>query len=173
MLATSEGHTDEALAHFAAAEEQGGSSSYLLGNVGWAHLAAKRFDEAERIFLAIREIEPESALAPFGLAIIHAQRGKPTESADEALNAIGRRYFWPEAHAQLGMALVRLGQTDRAIQAFETSLVQRPTALAHEWLALIHQRATHDEAQATAHRRSALALRGGVPVLRAGAGGPA
>ena len=161
MLATSEGHTDEALAHFATAEEQGGSSSYLLGNVAWAHLAAKRLDDAERLCLAIRELEPESALAPFGLAIIHADRGKPAESADEALNAIGRRYFWPEAHAQLGMALVRLGQTDRAIQAFETSVAQRPTALAHEWLALIHERATHDGAQATAHRRSALALRGG------------
>ena len=174
MLATSEGHTDQALAHFASAEQQGGSSSYLLGNVGWAHLAAKRFDEAERIFRVIRELEPESALAPFGLALIHAERGKPAESADEALNAIGRRYFWPEAHAQLGMALVRLGQTDRAIQAFETSLAQRPTVLAHDWLALIHQRTTHDEAQATAHRRSALALRGGAPALRAGAaGGPA
>jgi Flp pilus assembly protein TadD len=85
MLATSDGHTDEALTHFAEAEEQGGSSSYLLGNVAWAHLAAKRFDEAERLFKAIRELEPESALAPFGLAIIHAERGKPAESADEAL----------------------------------------------------------------------------------------
>ncbi|MCY3013704.1 MAG: tetratricopeptide repeat protein, partial [Planctomycetota bacterium] len=107
------------------------------------------------------------------LAIIHAERGKPAESADEALNAIGRRYFWPEAHAQLGMALVRLGQTERAIQAFETSLAQRPTVLAHQWLALIHERATHDEAQATAHRRSALALRGGAPALRGAPGGPA
>jgi tetratricopeptide (TPR) repeat protein len=167
MLATSDGHTDEALTHFAEAEEQGGSSSYLLGNVAWAHLAAKRFDEAERLFKAIRELEPESALAPFGLAIIHAERGKPAESADEALNAIGRRYFWPEAHARLGMALVRLGDTERAIQAFETSLAQRPTALAHEWLALIHERATHDQALATAHRRSSLALRGGAT------GGPA
>ena len=161
MLATSDGNTDEALARFAAAEEQAGASSYLLGNVAWAHLAAKRLDDAERLFTAIRSLEPESPLAPFGLALIHAERGQQTESADEALNAIGRRYFFPEAHAQLGMALMRVGQTERAIQAFETSVAQRPTVFAHEWLALIHERVTHDQARATAHRRSSLALRGG------------
>jgi uncharacterized protein HemY len=59
------------------------------------------------------------------------------------------------------MALVRLGQIDRAIQAFETSLAQRPTALSHEWLAMIHERVTRDTTKATTHRRLALAIRGG------------
>ena len=161
MLETSEGNTDEAIAHFAEAEKQGGTSSYLLGNVAWAHLLAKRLDEAARLFHAVRDLEPDSPLASIGLAIVHAEQGKPAESVDEALNAIGRRYFWPEAHAQLGIALVRLGQIERAIQAFETSLAQRPTALAHGWLAMIHERVTGDTAKATTHRRLALAIRGG------------
>jgi tetratricopeptide (TPR) repeat protein len=161
MLETSAGQTDEALSRFAEAEKQGGTSSYLLGNVAWAHLRAKRLDEASRLFHAVRDLEPDSPLASIGLAIVHAEQGNPAESADEALNAIGRRYFWPEAHTQLGMALVRLGQIDRAIQAFETSLAQRPTALSHEWLAMIHERVTRDTTKATTHRRLALAIRGG------------
>ena len=87
--------------------------------------------------------EPDSPLASIGLAVVHAEQGKPAESVDEALNAIGQRYFWPEAHAQLGIALVRLGQIERAIQAFETSLAQRPTALAHGWLGVPLQQGRH------------------------------
>ncbi len=162
VLETSEGNTDEALAQFAEAEKQGGTSSYLLGNVAWAHLRVKRLDETARLFHAVRDLEPDSHLASIGLAVVHAEQGKPAESVDEALNAIGQRYFWPEAHAQLGIALVRLGQIERAIQAFETSLGQRPTALAHGWLAMIHERVTGDTSKATTHRRMALAIRGGL-----------
>ena len=160
MLDTSAGRIDEALARFVEAEQRGGTSGYLLGNVAWAHLRAKRFDEAARLFRAARDLEPDSPVAPFGMAIVHAELEEPAESAEESLNAIGRRYFFPEAHAQLGIALVRLGQIERAIQAFETSIGQRPTALAHEWLAMIHDRVTRDTTKAATHRRLALAIRG-------------
>ena len=96
MLATSEGSTDEALAHFAEAEKQGGTSNYLLGNVAWAHLRAKRLDEAARLFHSVRELEPDSPLASIGLAVVHAEQGKPAESATKhsmrlAVATSGRR----------------------------------------------------------------------------------
>ena len=45
---------------------------------------------------------------------------------------------------------------------FSRALAQRPTALAHGWLAMIHEQVTGDTAKAATHRRMGLAIRGGL-----------
>ena len=44
-----------------------------------------------------------------------------------ATQAVGLRFFFPAGHVVLGDTLVALGRLDRAAQAYEVALTQRPS----------------------------------------------
>jgi tetratricopeptide (TPR) repeat protein len=161
LIASAEGRDADAVAAFVACERGAPPTGFLLDRLGWAYLRLGRLEEAERVLRRSRELEPEGRFAPFALAGILLDRDRPAEAAEEALQAIGRHYRWPEAHARLGVALAQLGRTREAVRAFEISIAQRPSALAHEALATIHEQAAGDPRQVAFHRERARELRTG------------
>jgi tetratricopeptide (TPR) repeat protein len=162
LIASAEGRDEDAVACLAACERDAAPSGFLLDRLGWAYLRIGRLDEAERLLRRSRELEPEGRFAPFALAGIHLDRDRPEEAVEEALRAIGRHYRWPEAHARLGIALARLGRIDEAVQALEISIAQRPTSLAHETMATLHEQTAGDPARVAFHRGRAGELRKGL-----------
>jgi tetratricopeptide (TPR) repeat protein len=96
-------------------------------------------DDAEDAFRHALSLDPDEARAHHGLAKVHIQRHEYQQAADAALVAIGHLYFYPEAHFHLGVAVLRLGWAERAAQAFEVALQQRPgLAQARRWLARVY-----------------------------------
>jgi tetratricopeptide (TPR) repeat protein len=84
---------------------------------------------------------PGLVAAHHGLACVLLEDHQYQEAAESALNAIGLRFQSPSTHYLLGRALAGLGLTERAIQAFEICLGQRPgLAPAERWLAELRQR---------------------------------
>lgn len=161
LLASAEGRDADALAHFQECERNAPPSAFVFDRLGWAYLRLKRLDDAERVLRRSLELEPEGRFAPFALAGIHLDRNRPEEAAEEALRALGRQYRWPEAHARLGIALVRLGRIPEAMRAFEVSIAQRPTPLAHDCLADLVAQTLGDRERGAFHRDRARRLREG------------
>ena len=61
------------------------------------------------------------------------------QTADTALRAVSLLHRLPLAHFNLGVAMARSGETERAIVAFETALRFQPKMInAHRYLATIH-----------------------------------
>lgn len=159
LLATAEGRDADALAHYLACEQAAPPSAFLFDRLGWAYLRLGRLDDAERVLEQSRAVEPDGRFVPFALAGIHLARNRPGAAAEEALRAIGRQYRWPAAHARLGVALARLGMPAEAARAFETSIAQQPSALAHEGLAHLYAHVLPDSERVAFHRDRARALR--------------
>ena len=90
--------------------------------IGQLHLRLDQWREAEAAFRTELEINAGDADAWHGLAIACLQQRRPDEAARAARAAIGRRYAFPHAHFQLGIALMQLGRPLQAAEAFETCL---------------------------------------------------
>jgi hypothetical protein len=74
------------------------------------------------------------------------------DAAQSALTSVACRHDLPPSHFWLGMALLPLGQRERAMQAFETALsFQPPLRIAHRMLARLHG----DTPRGRAHREAA------------------
>ena len=123
----------------------------LHQQIGRLYLRMKRWDDAERAYQCALEIDPDSDKAYHGIAIVCLHQKRFSEAAAAALRAVGIIHRKPLAHFHLGVALVRLGQIDHAIQAFEVALSMRPELIrAHRWLTLIY-RQRGDRAKADIH----------------------
>ena len=155
-LAMAEGNIQEGLDHLLDMERAGHSSTGLLLVIGRLYGMQKRWDDAERSFRAMIELDADSADGRAGLARCLLEKGRLREAADAAMDAIGLNFELPGAHFVLGVALARLGRIERAIQALEACLILAPgNAAAHTWLALIHEQATRDPFLAAEHRAAA------------------
>lgn len=160
MVAAAENRHDEALVHLEQLRHAATPSPLLLFHLGRTLHGLERLEEAEQVFRQAIAIDPGFSPAHLALAYTLLDADRAQEAAEEALTAIGLQYRWPAAHCALGIALARLGRVERASQALETSLAQRPSALAHEWMALIAEQALEEPERAAEHRRLAQALRG-------------
>jgi len=155
-LCMAEGNVSESLKHLLAAGKTQKPSAYLRTRIGLAYLRLRRWDDAEQSYRAALELDPTIPAAHSGLAAALGKQDRHKESAEAALDAVGLRYDLPSAHFHLGAALTRMGNIDRAIQAFETCLQFAPrAAIAHEWLAEIHKKATLDPERWEHHRQRA------------------
>lgn len=134
-LAMAEGDTEGALASLLKAEEEWRDSPQLKRLLGRVYIRAKRWDDAERCFRAVIAFDPDMAAAHAGLARALMEKRQFREAATEALEAVGLKFNLPGSHFVLGVSLARLGDTERAVQAFETCLKLAPEAKeAREWL---------------------------------------
>lgn len=134
-LALAEGDLDAALTSLLKAEEGWRDSPRLKQLIGQVYLRAQRWDDAERCFRAVIEFDPDMAAAHAGLARALLEKRRFREAATESLGAVGLKFNLPGSHFVLGVSLARLGDTERAVQAFETCLKLAPdTKEAREWL---------------------------------------
>ncbi len=123
--------------------------------LGSAYLRMFRYGEAERAFMRAVEIDPHNPHARQGLSVALLRQRRFKEAAGAAILAVGLQHHLPPAHFYLGCALVRLGLRERAIQAFETAVSQRPPVfLAHRWLARLYAE-KEDKERASYHRSAA------------------
>jgi tetratricopeptide (TPR) repeat protein len=153
-----EGETEAALERLRRAEQANPTLPSLHCQIGEVYLAQKHYGHAEQAFRQALEIDGDSEQAHHGLAVAMIGQQRWEEAAEHALRAVGLLHFFPLAHYHLGVALVRLGWYDRAVQAFEVALAMHPAMLnAHRYLASIH-RQLGDRERALRHRRAAEAL---------------
>lgn len=144
---------DEGLAFLLRAEQAEPRLPNLHLRLGETYLRCKRIDDALRAFQRALEIDGDSPEAHVGLSSVYLRKRQFQEAASEALIAVGLQHFAPLGHFNLGIALARLGQRDRAILAFETSLTILPgLAAAHRWLGLLYSQPGGDAVKAARHR---------------------
>jgi tetratricopeptide (TPR) repeat protein len=150
-----QGETEAALERLRRAEQAQPTLPTLHCQIGEVYLAQKHFGDAEQAFRKALEIDGDSEQAHHGLAMAMLGQERWEEAAEHALRAVGLLHFFPLAHYHLGVALVRLGWYDRAVQAFEVAVSMHPGMLnAHRYLASIHRK-LGDRARAQCHRRAA------------------
>ncbi len=148
-----DGKPDEGLASLLRAEQAEPRLPNLHLRLGETYLRCKRLDDAQRAFQRALDIDGDSPEAHVGLSSIYLRKRQFEEAASEALIAVGLQHFAPLGHFNLGMALARLGERERAILAFETSLTILPgLAAAHRWLGVLYSQAGGDRVKAARHR---------------------
>ena len=113
----------------------------LHDKIGAAYARLRQWDAAERAYRNALALDPDDAEAHLGLAMSHLRQRRFEPAAEAALEALSLEYARPWAHFVLGVALTRLGNRERAIQAFETAIRFAPRFYpAHAWLARIYSR---------------------------------
>ncbi len=154
------GKPEEALEHLLAAEKATVKRPGLHLQIGEAYLKLKRWQDAERSFLVAGELDPENANVHMGLCRSYLPRQQNRRAAAAALKTVGLRYHYPIAHYSLGVALHRMDQVERAVEALEVALSQNPNfAEAHERLGRIYARRLHDPHKALEHQRLAAKIK--------------
>src|SRR5262249_33006996 len=114
-------------------------------------------------------LDEDNARAFLGLSTAYRRLGENQQTVECALRAVSLLHRLPMAHFNLGVALTRSGDTERAALAFETALRFQPRMVnAHRYLAIIHRTESGDPEKARFHRAELLRLsrarrRGGRP----------
>lgn len=153
------GEYEAALEHLLAAEQASPRLPELHLRIGETYLKMRRWPDAERAFRRAVETDPHSGPAHQGLAVCHLRQQRFDLAAEEALEAVGLQHQLPWSHFCLGVALYRLGDRERAVQAFHTALsFHSPVRAAHGWLARIYSRIPEKREQAWEHLRAAREL---------------
>ncbi|MCH7637992.1 MAG: alkaline phosphatase family protein [Bacteroidetes bacterium] len=119
-------------------------------------LQSEAFEDANNTFNSVLERDPDNARAWHGLAKGHIGLKHYGDATDAALSAVAHLYHYPEAHFHLGVAMTRLGWIERAEQAFQVAIFQRPDfPLAHKWLAKLYRRYLGNTERAKLHEERA------------------
>jgi tetratricopeptide (TPR) repeat protein len=129
-LAIIEGDLAGGLAHLLRAEQTTKPLPEMRLAIGRVYLGLNRWQDAERAFRAVLEIDSDSAAAHAGLARMFLGKQDAQAAAAAAMDAIALRFDEASSHHLLGIALVRLGVVERAAQALETCLALQPKMVA-------------------------------------------
>lgn len=122
-------------------------------------LAAKRFDEAERGFLALTKAHPEFGGPFVNLAIVYRHAGKHAESIAALERAVLANPQQPAYYNQLGIAHRHAGQFAKARDAYDKAIALDPNyASATLNLGILHDIYLRDGARALALYERYLAL---------------
>jgi predicted AlkP superfamily phosphohydrolase/phosphomutase/tetratricopeptide (TPR) repeat protein len=148
-----DGNAEKGLASLLRAEAAEPHLPNLHLRLGETYLRCKRVEDAERAFQRALEIDGDSPEAHVGLSMVYLRQRRFEEAASEALMAVGLQHFSPLGHFNLGISLARLGQRERAILAFETSLTIMPgLAAAHRWLGMLYAQPGGDAVKSARHK---------------------
>lgn len=159
QLLEAEQRVDEALAVLEAAAGEYPRNACFPGQWGLLLLRRRRWSDAQQLFRRALAVDSESAFAWHGLAVTYVEQDRTEEAIEAALNAVGLQHVFPEAHFVLGRALVRQGDSARAIRALETALSLNPGHQAsHSILARLHYRLGNSR-DSWAHREALRRLR--------------
>ncbi|MGB7159286.1 MAG: alkaline phosphatase family protein [Tepidisphaeraceae bacterium] len=126
--------------------------------IGLALNRLARWSEATEAFEGALQIDPDSAVAHYGLAATCLGARRHEDAAGHALRAVSLLHFFPAAHYTLGVALARLKRYEQAARSIEIALTMQPGLLdAHRYLGAIYIQ-LGDYAKAHLHRKSARRL---------------
>ncbi|MGA9507812.1 MAG: FG-GAP-like repeat-containing protein [Candidatus Sulfotelmatobacter sp.] len=126
LLATREGHTDEAIRCFRAALQLNPDHLIALDNLGNAFRLQKNWDDARRTFdrgLAVNPSDPE---ANYGLAMVFAQADDNARAYEYLQRALKARPVFPEALNNLGILYLRTQRQNEAVASFEECIRVAP-----------------------------------------------
>jgi predicted AlkP superfamily phosphohydrolase/phosphomutase/tetratricopeptide (TPR) repeat protein len=148
----SEGNAEAALENFQRAEASAPVSPSIHLKLGTVYLRMKRWEDAEISFNKALALDPDCAEAYRGLGLSHLHRSRNREAARAALDAVGRLYFDPLSHFVLGVALHRLGEIPRAVEALKVAVSQNPNyPQAHRRLSSVYRNRLQDIENAAKH----------------------
>ena len=88
--------------------------------------ALKEFDRAMEQLERVRRADPDNWEALALEARIHFQARRYEQAVDRAVESLSLIYFQPALHHLLGLALQRLGEKEKAEQAYRAALAQAP-----------------------------------------------
>lgn len=147
-------HFAEGLKLLEQAEAIDSNFAGLQNQIGLMRLRLRQPQLAKIAFRKAIELNADDAYAHLGLASAHILPREFEAAAESALQALGLKFDIALAHYQLGVALTRLGEAERAVQAFQTALRYQPALnRAHRYLAYLYSRKSDGAAQAARHRQ--------------------
>ncbi|MBW1790341.1 MAG: alkaline phosphatase family protein, partial [Deltaproteobacteria bacterium] len=151
-----EGDPERALAHFEAAEKEGGRNPAIHTRLGNVYLKMKKPLDAKRSFEKALSIDSEYAEANLGLSRAYLNLRKNVDAAEAAMTAVGLCFHNPRGHFLLGVAFHRIGRLADAVSALRLAVTQNPNyPEAHRRLSYIYANRLNEEALAETHRQLA------------------
>jgi tetratricopeptide (TPR) repeat protein len=173
QLLLARGDYEGALRLLAQAEKDNSGRPGLHIQIGEAYLGLKQWEDARRSFGKAQSLDPDNPHAHLGLCRSLLPLRKNRLAAKSALATLQRMYNYPLAHYCLGVALSRLRQPSRAVDAFRMALTLNPNfAEAHRQLARLYRRAFQDLDLAREHLRQAREIESQAALTPSDASGP-
>ena len=127
--------------------------------IGDTYARLLQWQNAKSAYEKASTLDEDNARAFLGLSSVYRRIGDNQQTVDCALRAVSLLHRLPLAHFNLGVALARSGDNERASLAFETSLRFQPQMVnAHRYLATIHKKEGGDPEKARFHRSEVLRL---------------
>lgn len=128
----------------------------IYTQIGDAYARLSQWEKAKSAYEKAIDLDSDNALALQGLSSIYRRRGLNQETVDTALRAVSLLHHLPLAHFNIGVAMARSGDSERAILAFETALrFESNMVNAHRYLATLYQDNGDNRAKAVFHRQEA------------------
>ena len=125
--------------------------------IGDTYVRLRRWLEAKSEYEKAIAVDENYALAFQGLSTVYRRLGQNQATVDAALQAVSLLHRLPIAHFNLGVAMARAGEIERAIVAFETTLRFNPNFVnAHRYLAILQKAEGGDAKKAMHHRSEAI-----------------
>jgi predicted AlkP superfamily phosphohydrolase/phosphomutase/tetratricopeptide (TPR) repeat protein len=136
------------------AEATNPRSAGLYAQIGDTYTRLLQLDEAKSAYEKAIALDENNALALQGLSSVYRRKGLNQETVDTALRAVSLLHRLPVAHFNLGVAMARSDEPERAILAFETALRFQPNMVnAHRYLATLHHNNGGNPEKAAFHRQ--------------------
>ncbi len=155
------GEWEEGLKSLRVAEEMNPRFPGVYTQIGDTYVRLLQWDKAKVAYEKAIELDEDNALAYQGLSTVYRRRGLNQETADAALRAVSLLHRLPVAHFNLGVAMARSGENERAITAFETALRFQPDMVnAHRFLATLYGGEGGNPKKVALHRREIVRIAG-------------
>jgi Flp pilus assembly protein TadD len=119
LLATREGRTSDAIAHFQEALRVSPDYWIALENLGNAYRQQRRWDEARAALERAVAVRPKDPEANYSLAMVYAQTDDIDRAYQYLQKALSLRPAYPEALNNLGILFLRTRRRDEAVAQFE------------------------------------------------------
>jgi tetratricopeptide (TPR) repeat protein len=126
VIATREGHVDEAVPCFLKALNLSPRHLLSLDNLGNAYRAQKRWDDARKVLERALEIAPQDPEANYSLGMVFAQAGDTAKAYEHLQRALQGRPVYPEALNNLGVLYLVTRRRDQAVESFEKCIRVAP-----------------------------------------------
>jgi tetratricopeptide (TPR) repeat protein len=126
LLATREGHTDDAIGYFEQALRASPDYWIALENLGNAYRQQKRWDDARVTLQRAVDARPQAAEANYSLAMVYAQTGDTDRAYEYLQNALKVRPDYAEALNNLGILYLRTRRRDDAVAQFQECIRVAP-----------------------------------------------